>query len=140
MNDKRYFAKAKESAELSDFARARIGCIAVYNNKIISVGINSHKTHPVQKMYNKYRNFNKTNGSLAFMHAIHAEIDCLLSVDDKSIDMNKVHIYIYRLTKTGMGLSKPCPACYHYLLDRGIRNVHYTTDNSYVYEKYEEDA
>ena len=132
----KYYEKAKEVAEISEFARARIGCVAVYNGRVIAVGINSHKTHPVQMRYNRYRHFNKSSGCYAYLHSLHAEIDCLLSVDDEKIDMSKVDVYIYRITKNGMAMSKPCPACKQYLIDKGIRRVHYTTYDSFVCEEY----
>lgn len=135
--DERYFQKAKELAKMSEFKRARIGCVAVYNNRIISVGINSHKTHPVQMKYNRYRHFRKEGGGCyAYMHSLHAEIDCLLSVDDEKIDMSKVEIYVYRITQDGMAISKPCAACEQYLKDKGIRKVHYTTEDSFITEEY----
>jgi deoxycytidylate deaminase len=135
--DKRYFEKARQAAQLSEFKRARIGCVAVYNNNIISVGINSYKTHPVQKMYDKYRTFHPSPGCKAHMHSLHAEIDCLVSIDDNNIDISKVDIYICRILKNGTtGLAAPCPACKQYLIDRGIKKVHYTTSDSYIEETY----
>ena len=135
--DERYFNKAKKAAILSEFKRAKVGCVAIYNNKIISIGINSYKTHPVQKMYNRYREFHPMPGCNAHMHSLHAEIDCLLSVDDNSIDMSKVEIYIYRILKTGeQALAKPCPACRQYILDKGIKKIHYTTDDSFIEESF----
>ena len=135
--DERYFHKARRTAMLSEFPRARIGCVAVYNNKIISIGINSYKTHPVQKIYDKYRDLKIGDGCPAHLHALHAEIDCLLSIDDGTIDMSKVELYIYRILKNGKkALSKPCPACRQYIIDRGIRKIHYTTEDSFIEENF----
>lgn len=132
----KFFEKAKSVAALSEFARAKIGCVAVYNNKIISIGINSHKTHPIQKKYNKFRDIRSSNGCCAFLHSLHAELDCLLSVDEESINMGKVEVYLYRITKTGkMATSKPCPGCRQFLKDKGIKKIHYTTYDSFVTEE-----
>ena len=134
--DTKFFQKAEAAAALSEFKRAPMGCIAVYKNKVISVGINSHKTHPIQREYDKYRKIHLNGGCNAYLHSLHAEIDCLLSVDDEKIDMSKVELYICRLTKSGTGLAKPCPACRAYLKDRGIRKVHYTTEDSWITETF----
>lgn len=133
----KFYNVAKKIANLSEFSRAKIGCVAVHKNKIISIGINSHKTHPVQKKYNKLRDIHCNGGCNAFLHSLHAEIDCLLSVDENSIDMSKVEIYLYRITKTGrMATSKPCPACKQFLKDKGIKKIHYTTYDSYITEEF----
>ena len=49
-----YFHKASLMADISDFAKINIGCIAVYQGNIIGVGFNTNKTHPLQKKYNRY--------------------------------------------------------------------------------------
>ena len=53
--DMHYFDKASQVAEISDFAKINIGCVAVYQGTIIGVGFNTNKTHPMQKKYNRYR-------------------------------------------------------------------------------------
>ena len=134
--DKKFFDKTKSIAQLSEFYRAKIGTIAVYKNKIISIGINSHKTHTIQKKYDKYRNLTLNGGCSAYLHSLHAEINCLLSIDTHSLDMNKLEIYSYRITKSGnMAISKPCPACRQFLKDKGIKRIHSTTYDSYVTEE-----
>ena len=55
-SDERLFTKARQAALQSDYHREHVGCIAVYQGKIIGVGYNSEKTHPIQYYYNKYRN------------------------------------------------------------------------------------
>ena len=54
--DYRYFDKAKQIAEISDFKKVHIGCVAVYKGNIVGIGCNTNKTHPVQKYYNQFRN------------------------------------------------------------------------------------
>lgn len=135
--NQKFFEKAKHVAILSEFTRAKIGCVAVHNNKIISIGINSHKTHPIQKKYNQFRDIHYNGGCNAFLHSLHAELDCLLSVDENTINMNKVEIYLYRITKTGrMATSRPCPGCRQFLKDKGIKKIHYTTYDSFVTEEF----
>ncbi|MDD3022237.1 MAG: hypothetical protein PHX61_14865, partial [Alphaproteobacteria bacterium] len=45
---KRFFAHARHMAEMSDFHRAPVGCIAVIGNKVVATGFSQHKTHPLQ--------------------------------------------------------------------------------------------
>lgn len=125
----KFFDKARHASYLSDFPRQKLGAVMAIGNKIIADGYNTIKTNPVQKEYNKYRNFTyntRNNGS------VHAEMMCLIrtrNMDD--IDWSKVSIYIYREYKNGHpALAKPCPGCLAALRERGIKdcNIYYTTD------------
>ena len=53
--DMRYFQKARQAAEISDYKRTHVGCVAVYQGNIIGIACNTNKTHPMQKYYNRYR-------------------------------------------------------------------------------------
>lgn len=133
--NKRYFNIAKEIAECSDFKKnKRIGCIAVYNNIVISSGCNTEKTHPMQKSYNKYRNFEIGNDYT--LPKMHAEIRCLSHIyDNKDIKWSKVTLYIYRSCRDrDHGLVRPCSACMNLIKDLGIKHIYYTTDIGYAYE------
>ena len=44
-----YFEAARSVAQLSDFPRISIGCVAVYKHRVISSGFNSIKTDTLQK-------------------------------------------------------------------------------------------
>ena len=46
--DIKFFKKARKVALLSDYKKVYIGCIAVYQRKIIGIGCNLEKTHPIQ--------------------------------------------------------------------------------------------
>jgi deoxycytidylate deaminase len=129
-----YFEKAREVAKLSDFSKTHIGCVAVYQNRIVGIGCNSNKTHPNQKVYNKYRNLFAQPHSEPIAK-IHAEIMCLNSISKLDIDFSKVHLYVYRIRKDiPFGLSKPCNACMNAIKDLGIKHIHYTTNDGYATE------
>lgn len=132
--DLKFMAKAKSAAELSDFGKAHIGCVAVYRNRVISVGYNSQKTHPVQKYYNQFRN-NGDND--LFMPRLHAEIACLNNIRHLShIDFSRIKLYIYRKrVDRPYSMARPCPSCMKYIQDFGIRNIFYTSDSGYIHEK-----
>ena len=126
------FTHAKHIALLSDYNRVHIGCIAIYNGSIISVGWNKNKTHPLQKYYNRFRNFNETSKTI---HSIHAEIDCISKIQYMDIRWDKVKIFVYRERLDGiMGMARPCMACMAYIRDMGIKNIYYTTDDGFAHE------
>lgn len=128
--DMHYFTKASQVAEISDFEKVNIGCIAVYQGTIIGVGFNTNKTHPMQKKYNRYRNGED------FIPKLHAEINCLNSIRYLDINFSKVKLYIYRKRKSAKyGMCRPCPSCMAAIKDLGIKHIYYTTDNGFVYER-----
>ena len=128
--DMHYFDKASKVAEISDFAKINIGCVAVYQGTIIGVGFNTNKTHPMQKKYNRYRNGEN------FIQKLHAEINCLNSIRYLDINFSKVKLYIYRKRKSAKyGICRPCPSCLAAIKDLGIKHIYYTTDEGFVYER-----
>ena len=129
--DYRFFQKARQIADISDYSRIHIGCIAVYQGQVIGIGFNTNKTHPVQKFYNKYR-----TPSDYILPKLHAEISCINQIKHLDINFSKVKLYIYRIRKDQpFGLSRPCPSCMAAIKDLGIRDIYYTTNDGYSYER-----
>ena len=132
---KRNLLRAKGVSECSDFPRQKIGCILVQGNRVLAVGYNCTKTNPMQKRYNRYRNFEEdsaNNGS------IHAEMQILIKTKYWNVDWNNTVLYIYREFKRNHkpALAKPCLACSYALWGRGITEVYYTDHtNSKGYSK-----
>lgn len=132
-SDYRYFEKARHAAMISDYYKTHIGCVAVYQGIVIGIGCNCNKTHPTQKFYNKYRVL-----SDSMLPKLHAEINCINSIKYLDINFLKVKLYIYRIRKDQpFGLSRPCPSCMAAIKDLGIRDIYYTTNEGYVYERIE---
>ena len=128
--DYKYFQKAHQIATISDYKKTHVGCVAVYQGQVIGLGCNCNKTHPVQKKYNRYRNGED------FIPKLHAEINCLNSIRHLDINFTKVKLYIYRKRKTAKyGMCRPCPSCMAAIKDLGIKNIYYTTNDGYVYER-----
>lgn len=131
-SDYKYFSKARQIADISDFHKTHVGCIAVYQNSIIGIGCNANKTHPKQKYYNQYRQM----GVGYCIPKLHAEINCLNSIRHLDINYSKVKLYIYRTRRDQpCGLSRPCPSCMAAIKDLGIKHIFYTTNEGFVYEK-----
>lgn len=130
MNINKFFTLAKNASEFSDFDRVKIGSILVYKNKVISVGYNMKKSHPYQKILNKYGKYNQDK----INNYLHSEINCLLNVKDLDVNWNKVYIFIYREDKNGsLAMCKPCSSCVNALKGIGIKKVFYTDKNGYNY-------
>lgn len=129
----KYFLKAKHVADISDFYKTHVGCVAICKGKIVAIGCNTEKTHPTQKYYNKYR---ESKDNSFYEHKLHAEINCINQLKHMDINFSKVKLYIYRTRKDRLcGMARPCPSCMAAIKDIGIRNIYYTTNDGYAYEK-----
>lgn len=135
-SDYRYFYKARQAALDSDFSKTHVGCIAVYQGNIIAIRCNTHKTHPKQQYYNRFRTMHHSDSK--YLPKMHAEIHCLNALRNMDINFGKVKLYIYRTRKDqAFGLSRPCASCMAAIMDLGIRQIYYTTNDGYVFEKLE---
>ena len=121
----RFFNIAKELSLTADYHGAHVGAVVVEGRRIISTGVNTLKTNPLQQKYNRYRNFED-------MHKycppfVHAEVNALNPlIGKKDINWNNISIYIYRQLKDGSrGCSKPCQACEKLIKDLGIHTIYY---------------
>lgn len=131
--DYRFFNKARQVAEVSDYRKVHVGCVAVYQGCVIGIGCNCNKTHPVQFYYNKYRNQSDT-----LLPKLHAEINCINQIKHLDLNFSKVKLYIYRIRHDQpYGIARPCPSCLAAIKDLGIKNIYYTTNDGFVYEKLE---
>ena len=132
-----YLNLARNACQYSDNHRAKLGSIIVYKNKVISVGWNlENKTNPLQEEYNRLRGY--CNDVRETKSSIHAEFAAMLRIKDMNIDFNKVHLFVYRIRKDGSsGCARPCPACMGFIKKLGIKNIYYSTDNGWCYEKIE---
>lgn len=129
--DYKYFGKARQVASISDYRKVHVGCVAVYQGKVIGVGCNCNKTHPTQNYYNKFR-----IKSDAMPPKLHAEISCINQIRHLDINFSKTRLYIYRIRRDRpFGLARPCPSCMAYIKDLGIRDIYYTGNDGYCYER-----
>lgn len=141
--DKKMFDKAREVAETSDFEHFHLGCVITYKRYILSSACNSYKTHPVQMRYNRrFRKFRQ--GSKPCVHSLHAEIAALNAIPypvAAQVNWREVKVYIYRISvgrASKMGMARPCPACMAALRELGVRDIYYTGEDSYIYERLED--
>lgn len=112
----------------NSFMQEKLAAAIVRNGKVISIGVNSKKTHPLQARFRK-------NEHAIFLHA---EIDAIkkalgqMNVDDFS----RCDIYIARAkkltpidTEHSWGLSRPCPGCLRAIMQFGFKRIIYTTES-----------
>lgn len=129
--DKRFFEITRLISYTSEYKRIKIGAIVVKKNKVISVGVNSYKTHPIQKKYNRFR-FDVVTKDTA--HTLHAEIQALVNIP-YGTELEDLSLYIYREHRDGkLAKSRPCPSCMNFIKDIGIKRICYTTDEGYAIE------
>lgn len=139
ININKGFELAKKASEFSDYNKKNIhiGSVIIYKNKILGIGYNTTKTNPIQLKYNKYRKVNKTTGRIynveKHMPCLHSEMMCLVNTKDIDVDWSKTTMFIYRESSGHLRNCKPCMACERALKDRGIKNIFYTTEDSYNY-------
>lgn len=137
--DVHYFNMAKELAETSTFSkRFRIGCIAVLGNTVVSSGINSDKSEPLQKEFD-YLRFSDTY-EYEYLHKSHAETACLKWLIKNDIKPNRIRLYVYRSLRNGQSaLARPCISCRALIKEYGIRRIYYSGDNEFFKEDIKND-
>ena len=130
--ERSFFNAAKSVSELSDH-RHKLGCVVVLGHRIISSGRNSKtKCHKVQAM------MDKAMFGCESLGPVHAEVDALLPLIRKKVDLSRASIYVYREHKDGSpALAHPCSRCMKLIKECGIKRIHYTTDFGYAVENVE---
>ena len=102
------------ACNLQPVGGARIAAALVYKDKIISIGHNRRKSHPLQKKFAK-------NDEAIFLHA---EIDVLRKVH--SVPKGSV-LYLARVYRNERPvLVTPCSGCLMALEQYGIKEVFHT--------------
>lgn len=100
---------------------ARLGAMLVIGNRVVAMGQNMYKTHPLQKRFGK-------NADAIYQHA---EINCIVNFlrNNSEDDLQRATMYIGRVMGDGMehvGAAKPCPGCMSAIHHYGIKKVVHT--------------
>jgi len=124
----RYFELAESVAKLSDYPRIKIGSVLVKNKDVVSVGQNMLKTHPTQHRYNKCLPYDMP------IDHVHSEINCLSKARPDLLRGST--LYVFRRDRNGnIAMCRPCNACMQAIRDAGIKDLYYTTQYGYNYER-----
>ena len=111
----------------------KMAAAIVYRNRVISIGMNSMKSHPLAAKFSK-------NEHAIFLHAEIAAIKNALREVEVD-DLSKCDIYIARVKKEKpftkkyvWGLAAPRCGCRRAIAEFGLRKVVYTTNETGKYE------
>jgi deoxycytidylate deaminase len=126
---RKIFDVARAVSRTSRYPRIKIGCCIVKKNRVLSVGVNLLKSHPLQKKYNHYRPIDENH----IRNNIHAELDAIRKCSKQ--DLTGASIYIYREDSIGrLRICRPCEACMRLIRESGISVVYYTTEDGFCKE------
>lgn len=94
-------------------------------NRLISMGVNSYKTHPLNLKYNY---INKKKENIGYLVGTHSEMSAVIKLGLKDCSgLTLVNIRINR--KNELDYSFPCSGCRDMISKMGFKNVFYTTKN-----------
>lgn len=95
-------------------------------NRILSIGTNHAKTHPITLKYN-YKSHSGVD--IRDKVGLHSELSSLLKLGEE--DTSRYDFLNIRLDRNGkVCYSKPCSGCQHALNQFGYRNFYYTESES----------
>lgn len=104
--------------DMSDFDKHKHAAAIYIGNKMISLGVNQLKSHPLQKKFG-------INGDAIYLHA---EVDAIRNAL-KRVGINELRnatLYVTKSKKGLAGMSKPCLGCQRAIMHFGIKSVHWT--------------
>ena len=100
--------------------RVRVVAAVVHKGKIVAMGKNQTKTHPVAALYSKHED----------AIYLHAEVDAINKAKKRLSSLEDTQLYVMRMKHDGLlGNSLPCEGCSRCISDFGILTVIYSTDD-----------
>ena len=119
--DRKHLDLAFKLAQAAEkVAGARLGALLVIGNRVVAMGHNQYRTHPLQKRWGK-------NSDAIYLHAEIAAIVNFLRSNSES-DLQNATLYVARVLANSdtEGMAKPCPGCAAAIDSYGIKRVVYT--------------
>lgn len=115
------------------FRNTKTVSFLVYKNKIVSIGVNTDKTSPMQKLYRMKTDLKDIKN---FIDKEHSEINCLRKIDS-DINFSKAEMVVISIRCDGkFRLARPCDVCMSAIKDFGIHKIYYTNrEQDFSYEK-----
>lgn len=118
------FPILEKVVDVSDHQKHRMAAAIVYKKRIVSIGYNRMKTHPMQAKYS-------TNSERIYLHAEISAIKNALRYMSVS-ELKRCSLYVYRKKKINgsycSGLAKPCSGCMRAIVEFGLKEVIYSDD------------
>ena len=114
---------AVETARSSP-SKKKVGALLLNKNKVVTTATNLEtKSHPLQASF-------AFRAGLPEKIYLHAEISALVKCKEECDT-----IVVARVNNQGkLRSSRPCPICQLAIKEAGIANIHYTTDDGFLYE------
>jgi deoxycytidylate deaminase len=112
----------KIAEKVEPVSKARLAAAILYKKKIVSVGTNKYKTHPIMYKFKK-------NDQAIFLHA---EVDAIVKASKKLTEkqMGKAELIVVRVLNDGTpAISKPCDGCKLCISDYNIKKTYYIKEN-----------
>ena len=130
--ERAHFGAAKAVSELSDH-RIHVGAVVTMGSRIISSGCNSQsRCHGLQAKLDKEVFGCESRGPR------HAEVDALLPLIRRGVDLSNASIYVYREHKDGtLACARPCARCEKLIRSVGLKRIFYTVENGIAEEKWQ---
>ncbi len=120
---------------MASTSRKQLGCIILKKKKIIAAACNyDKKTHTVQERYAKFASKIYENDSLSHKIFLHAEILCLIRSKGEGDTIITARVGGQGGNK--LRNSRPCPICTLFLQHHGIKKIHYSTSNGFLFEDW----
>jgi deoxycytidylate deaminase len=117
----------KHSADL----RCRHFSFIAHRNRIISIGLNSSKTHPLNLKYNY---INKNKEKISDIVGTHSELNAVIKLGEE--DCSKLTLINTRINRNNeLDYSAPCNGCADMIKQLNFQNVFYST-NSGTFKKW----
>jgi deoxycytidylate deaminase len=111
----------KHSADL----RCRHFSFILQRNRIISIGLNSTKTHPLNLKYNY---INKNKEKISDIVGTHSELNAVIKLGEE--DCSKLTLINTRINRNNLlDYSAPCNGCSDMIKQLNFQNVFYSTNN-----------
>lgn len=114
-------AAAMESADY----QYKLGAAIFAKKRLISVGTNNAKTHPLSKFYGR-------------PVTVHAEMQAIIRAKNFVESLDGMILVVARIKRNGeFGMARPCSGCQSIIKRNNIKEVWYTTENGWAKEYFE---
>jgi deoxycytidylate deaminase len=117
-HDKRLNDLLTIAEDLSEFHKHKHAAALYIGNRLISIGVNQFKTHPLQKKFG-------INDDAIYLHA---EVDAIRNALKRVslLDLQDATLYVAKSKAGTPKMSKPCAGCQRAIIHFGIQNVFWT--------------
>lgn len=119
------FRAAIAAASQSEDYQYKLGAAIFAKKRLISVGANNAKTHPLSKFYGR-------------PVTVHAEMQAIIRANNLVESLEGLVLVVARIKRNGeLGMARPCSGCQEIIKHHKIKEVWYTTENGWAKEYFD---